>query len=259
MRYWRAFLVGLAFLAWFAAPAATFSAGSGMSPDEVLKKLQEGNDRYVEGKVQHPRQTRERRALTAGQGQHPFAAVLACSDSRVPVEMIFDQGIGDLFVVRVAGNVAGGDEIGSLEYAVDHLANPLVLVLGHTQCDEVTALVDNAKLPPHLAALVAPIKPAVDQARTDNPEASKEVILNAAIKANVWQAIEDIFQESPIIRGQAKKGKVRVLGALYEIDTGKVQWLGTHPDQDRLLGIKAKTPGPGKPVKKKKKSSQSED
>jgi carbonic anhydrase len=258
MRRFRLFLLVMMLLAALAAPAAGAGAGAGMSPAEALKRLQEGNGRYVEGKPQHPRQSRERRALTAGQGQHPFAAVLACADSRVPVELIFDQGIGDLFVVRVAGNVAAVDEVGSLEYAVDHLATPLVLVLGHTQCGAVTAVVENAKVPPNIAALVAPIKPAVAQARADNPEATPEVLLQAAIKANVWQAIEDMFQKSPLIKARAKDGKVRVLGAIYEVDTGKVQWLGPHPDQDKLLG-KSKAKSPGKPAKKKKKFPQAQD
>ena len=120
-----------------AAPALATTAASGISADEALRLLKEGNSRYVDGKPQHPRQDRARRALTAAQGQHPLAAVLTCSDSRVPAEIIFDQGIGDLFVVRVAGNVAATDEIGSIEYAVDHLATPLVVVLGHTQCGAV--------------------------------------------------------------------------------------------------------------------------
>ena len=109
-------------LAVLAAPAlASGTAESGLSADEALKLLKDGNARYVDGKASHPHQDAARRGLTAGQGQHPFATVLSCSDSRVPVEVIFDQGLGDLFVVRVAGNVAATDEIGSMEYAVDHL------------------------------------------------------------------------------------------------------------------------------------------
>ena len=94
-----------------------------------------------------PTRDAERRALTSGQGQHPLAAILTCSDSRVPPEIVFDQGLGDIFVIRVAGNVAATDEIGSIEYAVDHLASPLVVVLGHSQCGAVTAVVEDAKLP----------------------------------------------------------------------------------------------------------------
>ena len=214
----------------------------------------QGNARYLEGKPRHPHQDRERRALTTGQGQHPLAAVLTCSDSRVPVEIIFDQGIGDIFVVRVAGNVAATDEVASLEYAVDHLDTPLVVVLGHTRCDAVGAVVDDAKLPPNIAALVEPIKPAVAKAREANPEAAAGALLAAAIKANIWQAIEDLLQQSPIIRDKVREGKIQVLGALYDLDTGQVQWLGAHPEQDKLVGVKKGAAG-----KRGKKSPKSEE
>ena len=252
-------LLLLGLLLALAAPGLASGPAPALSPDEALKMLKDGNARYLEGKPQHPHQSKERLALTAGQGQHPFATVLTCADSRVPPELIFDQGLGDLFVVRVAGNVAAGDEIGSLEYAVDHLATPLVVVMGHTQCGAVTAVLENAKAPPNLAALLAPIKPAVDQARADNPGASQEVLLNAAIKNNLWQAVADLFQKSPIIRGKVRNGKARVVGALYEIDTGQVQWLGPHPGQDNLLGVKAKEPVAGRGGKKAKKARKAEE
>jgi carbonic anhydrase len=228
----------LVLAAFLAAPALASSAGSGLSADLSFRLLKEGNARYQEGKPRHPHQGRERRALTTGQGQHPLAVVLTCSDSRVPPEIIFDQGIGDLFVVRVAGNVAATDEIGSIEYAVDHLATPLVVVLGHTQCGAVAAVVDDAKLPPNLAALVEPIQPAVAKAREANPEAAKDALLAAAIKDNVWQAIEDLLQQSPIVREKVRDGKIKVLGALYDLDSGQVQWLGAHPEQGKLVGVK---------------------
>lgn len=245
------------FLTAGAVSAWAAGTGAGMSADEALKLLKDGNARYVEGKPQHINQTRERRALTAGQGQHPFATVLSCADSRVPVEVLFDRGIGDIFVVRVAGNVAGVDELGTMEYGVDHLGTPLLVVLGHSQCGAVTAVAQNAKVHGHVAALVKPIVPAVTKARADNPNAAGDALVNAAIRANVWQAIEDIFQKSPDIRSKAKAAKVKVLGALYELDTGQVQWLGTHPDQDQLLGVKGK--GADKPGKKALKPKKAED
>ena len=236
-----------------AAPALATSAGSGISADEALRLLKEGNARYADGKPQHPRQDRARRALTAAQGQHPLAAILSCSDSRVPPEIIFDQGIGDLFVVRVAGNVAATDEIGSIEYAVDHLAVPLVVVLGHTQCGAVTAVVDDTKLPPNIASLVEPIKPAVDKAREANPQAAKDELLKAAITGNVWQALEDMLRLSPIIREKVKAGQAQVVGALYDLDSGQVQWLGPHPDQGKLVGSQKGTGKTGKKGRKPKK------
>jgi carbonic anhydrase len=240
-----------------ASPTLAAGPNPGISPDEAMRVLKAGNARYVEGKPQHPHQDRVRRALTAGQGQHPLAAVLTCSDSRVPAEIIFDQGIGDIFVVRVAGNVAATDEVGSMEYAVDVRAVPLVVVLGHTQCGAVGAVLDNAKLPPNIAKLVAPIKPAVEQAREDNPDAAKDVLLRAAITDNVWQAIDDTLRQSPIIREKIKANQVQVVGALYDLDSGQVQWLGPHPDQAKLLGAKK---GPaGKSGKKGKKPKKSEN
>jgi carbonic anhydrase len=236
-----------------AAPAAAGPAGPGVSPEEALKMLKEGNARYLKDKPTHPRQGQERRALTAGQGQHPFATVLSCSDSRVPVELIFDQGIGDLFVVRVAGNVAANDEIGSIEYAVEHLGTALILVLGHSQCGAVTAVVEGAKLTGNLPALLAPIKPAMERAKADNPGAAEEALIEAAIKANIFQAMEDVLQKSPVIKTDVKAGKVKLLGALYKVDTGEVQWLGPPPDQERLLGGKGKVPeGPRQPAKRRR-------
>jgi carbonic anhydrase len=240
-----------------ASPTLAASANPGISADEAMRVLKAGNARYVEGKLQHPHQDRARRALTAAQGQHPLAAVLTCSDSRAPAEIIFDQGIGDLFVVRVAGNVAATDEIGSIEYAVDVRAVPLVVVLGHTQCGAVGAVLDGTKLPPNVAKLVAPIKPAVDKAREDNPDADKDVLLKAAITDNVWQAMDDMLRQSPIIREKVKDGRVQVVGALYDLDSGQVQWLGPHPDQAKLVGAKKGTAiKPGKKGNKPKKSEE---
>jgi carbonic anhydrase len=240
-----------------ASPAPAAGADPGISADEAMRVLKTGNARYVDGKLQHPHQDRVRRAMTAAQGQHPLAAVLTCSDSRVPAEIIFDQGIGDIFVVRVAGNVAATDEVGSIEYAVDHLAAPLVVVLGHSQCGAVGAVLENAKLPPNIAGLLAPIKPAVDKAREANPQAAKEVLLKAAITDNVWQAMEDILRLSPIIREKVRDSQVQVVGALYDLDSGQVQWLGPHPDQTKQVGAKK---GPaGKSGQKGKKPKKSED
>ena len=247
---WLCLMLSLAILP---PVALASSAGAGISAVEATRILKEGNERYVEGKARHPHQGRERRALTSAQGQHPLATVLTCSDSRVPPEIIFDQGLGDLFVVRVAGNVAATDEIGSIEYAVDHLNTPLVVVMGHTQCGAVSAVLNNAKLPPNIAALTEPIKPAVAQAKADHPGAAQDVLLAAAIKDNVWQAIADMLEQSPILRDKIKAGQVRVVGAVYDIDTGKVEWLGPHPDQASLIGAPKST------GRKRKKARESEE
>src|SRR5262245_28073525 len=128
-------------------------AGSGVGPEAALKMLQEGNARFVAGKARHPHEDQGRRNETAS-GQHPFASILSCSDSRDPVEVTFDEGVGDLFVVRVAGNVADTDEIASLEYGAEHLGTQLIAVLGHTKCGAVTAVVNEDKLGGSLPQLV---------------------------------------------------------------------------------------------------------
>ena len=230
---------------------AAAPGGPGLSPDEALKLLKEGNARYVEGKARHPNQDRERRALTAAQGQKPFAAVLSCSDSRVPVEILFDRGVGDIFVVKVAGNIAATYEIASIEGAVEPLGATVVVVLGHTQCGAITAVVEGDKVHGHVALLVKRIQPAVAKAKAGNPGATGGALVQAAIKANIWQAIEDMLRKSSLIKKQVKAGKIRVVGAIYDLDTGQVQWLGPHPAQDKLVGL-AKPANAGTGKKKSK-------
>jgi carbonic anhydrase len=228
----------LAVLALFALNASCLwakSAGPGVTPDEAVKMLKEGNDRYAGGTVTHPNQDPQRRGATASMGQQPFATVISCSDSRVPVEILFDAGVGDVFVIRVAGNVADVDETGSIEYGVDHLGTPLLVVLGHTKCGAVTAVVQKAELHGNIVPLVDNIIPAVAKAQAQNPNLSGDALIPKAIEANVWQVIEDIFKNSHTVRDSAKAGHVKVLGAMYDIESGKVEWMGPHPNQDALL------------------------
>ncbi len=150
----------------------------GVAPAEAISKLKEGNGRYTSGNLQHPGQTSERRAELA-KTQHPFATILSCSDSRVPPEIVFDQGLGDLFIVRVAGNVINDEGLGSVEYSVDHLGSRLILVLGHQNCGAVKAaretIAAKGNAPGHIESLVTAIKPAV--------EATAKEDLDATIKA----------------------------------------------------------------------------
>jgi carbonic anhydrase len=231
----RFFLLAVTMTLTLAAQLWASGAGPGMSPDEALSKLKDGNARYVTGAPQHPNQDQQRRAGTASAGQHPFATVLGCSDSRVPVEVLFDSGIGDIFVIRVAGNVAAVDETGSIEYAVEHLGTPAVVVLGHTQCGAVTAAVQNAEVHGNIRLLVNNIKPAVAKAHKMHPEMTGDALLNEAIRANVWQSIADLFKSSPVIAEKIKAGQLKVVGAMYTIDSGVIQWMGPHPMQDQLL------------------------
>ncbi|NCC24320.1 MAG: carbonic anhydrase [Deltaproteobacteria bacterium] len=208
---------------------------SAMTPDEALTMLQEGNARYVAGKSIHPRQDAGRRAETSDMGQYPQTTILACSDSRVPVEILFDQGLGDLFVVRVAGNVADVDEVGTIEYGVEHLHTPLVVVLGHTHCGAVTAVVEGTQVHGNIMLLVDNIVPAVEKVRAERPDLSGDDLVSATVEANVWKAIEDLLKSSRATAKLVQGGNLKVVGAVYDIETGEVEWLGEHPDQDALL------------------------
>ena len=206
-----------------------------MQADDALKLLKEGNARYVAGQSTHPNNTSERRIETVKGGQHPFATIIGCSDSREPLELIFDQGVGDIFVIRVAGNVAGPDELATIEYGVGHLNTPTLLVLGHTSCGAVTAAVQNAKVHGNLPFLINQIKPAVARAKAWTPTATGEELLGKSIKANVWLTMENVLRKSVEVRELVTQGKLLVVGGVYDLQSGQVEWLGTHPDQAKLL------------------------
>src|SRR5438874_11433985 len=166
-----------------------------VAPAEARPKLKEGNRRYTNGNLQHPGQTAERRTELA-KTQHPFAAIVSCSDSRVPPEIIFDQGLGDLFIVRVAGNVINDEGLGSIEYTVDHLGTRLILVLGHQRCGAVDAaretIAAKGKAPGHIQSLVTAIKPAVEATAKDD--------LETTIKANVKNVVQALRSSTPILK-----------------------------------------------------------
>ena len=201
--------------------------------DAAMMLLKEGNVRFATGKSQHPNLDAERRNSTVAHGQEPFATILACSDSRDPVELLFDRGVGDLFVIRVAGNVAGPSELASIEYGVGHLHTSLLVVMGHTKCGAVTAAVKDAEVHGHISALIKRIKPAADMAKqeTSNPDE----LIPAAIRANVWLTISEVLKQSGEVRRLILAGKLQVFGAVYDLENGKVNWLGLHPGQEELL------------------------
>ncbi len=203
--------------------------------DSVLKMLEEGNDRWVSDKTQNPNDEPTRRQLLADQGQHPVATIITCSDSRLPVERIFDRGVGELFVVRVAGNVAGESETGTIEYGVEHLKTPVLIVMGHTKCGAVAAAAGNAELHGALAKLVAHVNPAVDRARKGNPGVDAKDLPALAVRENVWQTIFDLIKESDEVRAAVKNGSLKVVGAVCDISTGKVNWMGEHPWQTEIV------------------------
>jgi carbonic anhydrase len=211
------------------------SAGPGLSAAEALERLKEGNARFVAGASEHPRIDAKRLKETTEGGQHPFATVIGCSDSRAGIELLFDQGVGDVFVIRVAGNVIGTNEAGSIEYGVDNLGTPLFVVLGHTHCGAVTAVVEGARVGGNIPKLVEPIGPAAEKARQKHPGAKGEELVAHAIEANVFQSIESILTISETVRERVESGQLKIVGALYNIETGEVDWLGEHPDQAELL------------------------
>ncbi|MFW5489011.1 MAG: carbonic anhydrase [Desulfovibrio sp.] len=202
------------------------------SPDQVLEILKKGNRRFIQGKSRHPHIDGQRlyQAGTEDQGDHAIATVLTCSDSRVPVELLFDAGIMDIFVIRVAGNVVNTDEAGSIEYGIAHVHTPVMVVLGHTQCGAVTAVANAVQghghaLERNIPPLVAPIQPAVEKAIKDHPDVHGKDIIPFAIEQNVWQGIEDLFMKSPTARAMHKADTARVVGAIYDVHTGRIDWL----------------------------------
>jgi carbonic anhydrase len=201
-------------------PRATLTAA------DVLADLKAGNERFVKGTPESPRRRPQDFSPLAA-GQYPEAAVIACSDSRVPPEILFDQGVGDLFVIRVAGNVVGGTGAvvkGSVEYAIAELKVPLVVVLGHSSCGAVKAAVESIEdkdpLPGSIQDLVNLIKPAVDAVHGKPGDK-----LTNAIRANVELGVERLKELEPLVAGPVRAGKLAIVGATYDLASGRVLWL----------------------------------
>ncbi|MBD2725835.1 carbonic anhydrase [Nostoc sp. FACHB-892] len=186
-----------------------------LSPDAALQKLIEGNQRFVQHQPQYPDQSALRLKEVA-QAQHPFATILSCADSRVPAEIVFDQGIGDIFDVRIAGNIATHEAIGSIEYAVVLLGSPLLMVMGHERCGAVTAAVQNESLLGDISTFVKAIKPAVEKVKSQPGDAVEN-----AVVANVQYQIEQL-KHSKLLTEQVQSGKLKIVGGRYDLDTGRV-------------------------------------
>jgi carbonic anhydrase len=201
------------------APIPAATGGEASSGEQILQRLIEGNQRYAAGKPSHPRQTAARRTELT-QGQAPMAIILSCSDSRVSPELLFDQGLGDLFVIRVAGNVLDNLCLGSLEYAAEHLHSPLVLVLGHAKCGAVSATVAGGHAPGHIYSVVKALEPAV-QASKNQPGDP----VDNAVRANVRAVVRQLQVAEPIVGELVKAGKLKVAGARYDLETGLVELL----------------------------------
>ena len=215
----RSFNIGIAFL--------LFSSLVILAPGS---KLRESDGRFCLSQLsrerasrahryQHPHETAERQRELAS-SQSPHAEILSCADSRVPPELIFDQGLGDLFIIRVAGNVVSDTELGSLEYGAEHLHVPLLVVLGHQHCGAVTAAVEGGEAEGHIAALVNLLRPAVEKTQGMPGDHVEN-----AVKANVEMVVKQLRASTPILAKLVSEGKLKVVGAVYSLDTGKVTWL----------------------------------
>lgn len=213
---------------------ANTASMSQVSAQEAIKLLKEGNERFVTGKIARPH-TDFARLQEVSKGQHPFVTINSCSDSRVPPELLFDQGFGDLFVIRNAGNVSATDEIGTIEYGTEHLGTRLVVVLGHTNCGAVTAVAKGDHVHGNIPALVSSIVPAVKRIRDTNKGATYDKWLNSAIKENAFESIANILKKSETVRELVLNGKVKIVAALYDVESGKVEFLGEHPEQLKIL------------------------
>ena len=197
-----------------AAPEPAIAA-TPTTPAAALQMLMEGNKRFVENKRKYPNQT-TMRVTEVAQTQKPYAAILGCADSRFPAELLFDQGIGDLFVCRVAGNVATPEEKGSLEFGTLVLGALLLFVIGHERCGAVKAAIEGGELPGQIGSLTAAIKPAVETSK--NQPGDK---VENAVKENVRLQIENL-KKSPVLSQRIQEGKLLIQGAYYDLDTGKV-------------------------------------
>lgn len=193
-----------------------------ISPDAALDRLTKGNGRYIKGTTLRHDFAHEREALSTG--QNPFASILSCADSRIAPELCFDTARGDLFVCRIAGNFASDEMVASLEYGVQVLRSPLIMVLGHEGCGAVDSTIkslkDGATLPGHLPSLVTALKPAVDAVQGQSGD-----LLANATRRNVMLNVERLKNAGPILSAAAADNKIRVVGGIYELKTGKVQLL----------------------------------
>jgi Carbonic anhydrase len=190
-----------------------------ITPDAALAELKTGNDHHVQHRYQHPHETVERQRELV-KGQHPHAEILSCADSRVPPEIIFDQGLGDLFVVRVAGNIATDAELASLEYGAAHLQIPLLVVMGHEHCGAVTAAVEGGNPEGHIGTLVELLRPAVENSRSLTGDRVEN-----AVRANVELVVKQLRNSTPLLSELVAHNKLKIVGAVYSLDTGKVNWL----------------------------------
>jgi carbonic anhydrase len=202
------------------APSAPHEPGAAVAvdADAALQQLLDGNRRFMEGHLRTRDELPRRHELV--KGQKPIAVIVSCSDSRVPPELVFDQDLGDIFVIRTAGEVVGDLELGSIEYAVEHLGTPLIVVLGHQACGAVTAAVKGGHAEGHIDAIVKAIEPAVKESKDEPGDA-----IDNAVRANVRDVARALRASDPILSHFVHDGKVKVVGGRYDLDSGKLEIL----------------------------------
>jgi carbonic anhydrase len=203
-------------------------ASQAQAPDESsldpMAKLKAGNQRFSTGKAVHLHQDSAKVKELVG-GQKPFVVVVSCSDSRVPPEEIFDQGLGDIFTIRTAGNVMSDYEIGSIEYAVEHLGTKLIVVMGHESCGAVSAFLEHEKddnVPGHIKSIIAALK---SEPELQDTLKTRDNLLPRAVRANVRHDVKQLQTSEPILQELYKKGEITVVGAVYHLNTGQVEFL----------------------------------
>ncbi|MBC7388930.1 MAG: carbonic anhydrase [Opitutaceae bacterium] len=200
-------------------PLSGICQNSVLNPEEGLKKLKEGNERFVNGTSLKPNQDIKRIKQVA-LGQNPFAIIVGCSDSRVPNEIIFDQGLGDLFIVRTAGQVSTYASWGSIEFAHFILGSKLIVVLGHTKCGAVSAACKVPTVPGHIVTLINSIKPAAEEAKKHPGDQVEN-----AVKINVAMQVKQLKDLEPVLRGAVESNQLKIVGAVYDLETGLVEFL----------------------------------
>lgn len=199
-----------------------------LSPDEALALLKEGNRKYLAGTPPAVAATGRERRLEIARGQAPFAVLVGCSDSRVPPEVLFGRGLGELFVIRNAGNTVDTAAMGSIEYAVFALGVPLVVVLGHQRCGAVDAAISvvekNSPYPGSVGPMIEPIIPAVLQARAKAAGAKGDELLDAAVRENVLRVVARLRASDPVLRDPLTAGRLKIVGGRYDLDDGNVEF-----------------------------------
>ena len=204
------------------AAALTREERDQLTPDQIVEKLKEGNKRFISGNMQHHNYLAQKRATA--EGQFPAAAILSCIDSRAPAEIVLDTGIGETFNGRIAGNIANDDLLGSLEFSCAVAGAKVILVMGHTACGAIKGAIDNVELG-NLTGLLHKIKPAIEATQFEGEKSSKnEKYVDAVARSNVQNTIDYIRKNSKIISALEKEGKIKMVGSMYNLNGGKVEF-----------------------------------